>query len=69
MYKGIVKMFDIDKGFGFIEVEDNVETEDIFVHFSSLNTIGERSLVVGQELYFEIAEGTRGPQAVNLELA
>lgn len=62
-------MFDIDKGFGFIEVEDNVETEDIFVHFSSLNTIGERSLVVGQELYFEIAEGTRGPQAVNLELA
>lgn len=69
MYKGTVKMFDEEKGFGFITIDSNVEAEDIFVHFSSLNAIGQKSLSVGQEVYFEIAEGVRGPQAVNLELA
>lgn len=69
MYKGTVKMFDEDKGFGFITLDSNVEKEDVFVHFSSLKTIGQKSLLVGQEVYFEIAEGVRGPQAVNLELA
>lgn len=69
MYKGTVKMFDEDNGFGFITLDSNVEKEDVFVHFSSLKTIGQKSLLVGQEVYFEIAEGVRGPQAVNLELA
>ena len=68
MYKGKVKMFDVEKGFGFITLDSALESEDIFVHFSSLNAIGQRTLLVGQELYFEIADGVRGPQAVNLEL-
>lgn len=68
MYKGKVKMYDAEKGFGFITLDSELETEDIFVHFSSVNAIGQRTLVVGQELYCEIAEGVRGPQAVNIEL-
>ena len=60
---GRVKWFNNEKGFGFIEVEGG---EDVFVHFSAINSDGFKSLEEGQEVSFEIVEGNRGPQAANV---
>ncbi|MDC3417066.1 cold-shock protein CspD [Aquibacillus salsiterrae] len=60
---GKVKWFNADKGFGFIEREDG---DDVFVHFSSIQSDGFKSLDEGQEVEFEIVEGQRGPQASNV---
>lgn len=69
LYHGIVKTFNEKEGFGFIELPDFPEEDDIFVHFSALLHIEQTSLVVGQKVTFEIAEGKRGPQAVNVNIA
>lgn len=63
MITGRVKWFDEKKGFGFIEREGG---SDVFVHFRSINGSGFRTLVDGQEVEFEVEEGERGPQAVNV---
>ncbi|WP_312098851.1 cold-shock protein [Niallia sp.] len=63
MATGKVKWFNSEKGFGFIEVEGG---EDVFVHFSAIQTDGFKTLDEGQEVNFEIEEGSRGPQAVNV---
>ncbi|MDL4841076.1 cold shock domain-containing protein [Aquibacillus rhizosphaerae] len=60
---GKVKWFNADKGFGFIEREDG---DDVFVHFSAIQTEGFKTLDEGQEVEFEIVEGNRGPQASNV---
>jgi CspA family cold shock protein len=60
---GKVKWFNAEKGFGFIEREDG---EDVFVHFSAIDQEGFKSLDEGQEVQFEIVEGSRGPQAANV---
>ncbi|SDK30067.1 cold shock domain-containing protein [Sediminibacillus albus] len=60
---GKVKWFNADKGFGFIEREDG---DDVFVHFSAIQTEGFKTLEEGQEVEFEIVEGNRGPQASNV---
>ncbi|MEH7010371.1 cold-shock protein CspD, partial [Neobacillus niacini] len=60
---GKVKWFNNEKGFGFIEVEGG---DDVFVHFSAITGEGFKSLEEGQEVSFEIVEGTRGPQAANV---
>ncbi|WP_100400232.1 cold shock domain-containing protein [Bacillus sp. FJAT-44742] len=62
--QGKVKWFNNEKGFGFIEREDG---DDVFVHFSAINTEGYKSLEDGQDVEFEIVEGSRGPQAANVE--
>ncbi|RPA60818.1 cold shock domain-containing protein [Aerococcus agrisoli] len=67
-YYGIVKTFNEKEGFGFIELPDFPEEDDIFVHFSALLHLEQSSLTVGQKVHFEIAEGKRGPQAVNISL-
>lgn len=64
MVKGTVKWFNATKGYGFISSE---EGEDVFVHFSALPDTGEfRTLDEGQAVEFEITNGEKGPQAVNV---
>ncbi|MFC5469011.1 cold-shock protein [Cohnella suwonensis] len=63
MESGIVKWFNADKGFGFIEVEGG---NDVFVHFSAIVGDGYKSLDEGQRVEFNIVQGNRGPQAENV---
>ena len=64
MADGIVKWFSNKKGFGFIEQE---EGSDIFVHHTSINMSGFRTLAQGERVIFDIEEGDRGPVAKNVE--
>ncbi|KDR94717.1 cold shock protein (beta-ribbon, CspA family) [Peptoclostridium litorale DSM 5388] len=63
MKKGTVKWFNAEKGYGFISVEGE---EDVFVHFSAIQTDGFKTLEEGQAVEFEIAEGSKGVQAANV---
>ena len=63
MANGKVKWFSNQKGYGFIQTDDG---EDIFVHFSAIQTEGFKTLAQGQEVDFEISEGPKGPQAANV---
>ena len=63
MAKGTVKWFNNQKGFGFITGEDE---KDVFVHFSGLNMEGFKTLNEGQTVEYEVTEGEKGPQAVNV---
>ncbi|MGE7024158.1 cold-shock protein [Solibacillus cecembensis] len=63
MKQGTVKWFNSEKGFGFIEVEGE---NDVFVHFSSIQGEGFKTLDEGQKVEFEVVDGNRGPQAANL---
>jgi len=60
MTKGRVKWFNDQKGYGFIEVEGS---KDVFVHHSSIQGEGFKSLKEGDEVEFEIVQGDKGPQA------
>ncbi|HLQ82294.1 MAG TPA: cold-shock protein [Pseudogracilibacillus sp.] len=60
---GTVKWFNAEKGFGFIEQE---EGDDVFVHFSAIQSEGFKTIEEGQNVEFEIVEGERGPQAANV---
>ena len=62
---GKVKWFNPTKGFGFIERGDN--EKDVFVHISAVKDAGMDGLDEGQEMTFEIEEGPKGPNAVNLQ--
>ena len=66
MEKGTVKWFNAEKGFGFIERENG---DDVFVHFSAIQSEGFKSLDEGQSVTFEIEQGQRGPQATNVQKA
>ncbi len=63
MAKGVVKWFNESKGFGFIEQENG---EDVFVHFSSIQGDGFKTLVEGQAVSFDVVKGAKGPQAANV---
>jgi len=60
---GVVKWFNPEKGFGFIEREGG---DDVFVHFSDIVSDGYRTLDEGEAVSFEVAEGDRGPKATNV---
>ena len=66
MEQGTVKWFNADKGFGFIERESG---DDVFVHFSAIQSEGFNSLEEGQAVTFSVEEGNRGPQATNVNKA
>jgi len=67
MNKGTVKWFNAHKGYGFITNEST--GEDVFVHFSGIAGEGYKSLEEGQNVTFDITEGNRGLQAVNVTVA
>jgi CspA family cold shock protein len=64
MVKGVVKWFNVSKGFGFIEQENG---EDVFVHHSTIQGDGFKVLAEGQAVTFEVVKGAKGPQATNVE--
>ena len=66
MNNGTVKWFNAEKGFGFITVDGG---DDVFVHFSSIQSSGYKSLDEGQRVSFDIEKGQRGMQATNVYLA
>ena len=63
MPRGRVKWFNDSKGYGFIEQEGG---EDVFVHFSSINTEGFRTLTEGEPVEFEVKTGGRGLSAASV---
>ena len=66
MNKGTVKWFNATKGYGFIT---NDETgEEVFVHFSGIDAEGFKSLNENQKVEFELGNGTKGEQAVNVHV-
>lgn len=64
MSKGTVKWFNNQKGFGFLCDE---EGNDVFVHYSGLDMEGFKSLDEGAQVEFEVINGAKGPQAVNVK--
>lgn len=64
MAKGTVKWFSNQKGYGFITPKDG--GKDVFVHHSSIQGTGYKSLDEGQSVEFEVTEGPKGEQAANV---
>ena len=60
---GKVKWFNAEKGYGFIERENG---DDVFVHFSAIQSEGFKTLEEGQAVEFDVVEGNRGEQAANV---
>ena len=63
MAQGTVKWFSNEKGYGFISQSDG---EDVFVHFSAIQTEGYKSLNEGQAVEFDVTDGPKGKQAANV---
>ena len=67
MAEGTVKWFNAEKGYGFIAVDGS--SDDVFVHYSAIDSTGFRSLDEGQKVEFDIAQGPKGQQAEHVKLA
>jgi cold shock protein len=65
MATGIVKWFNDSKGFGFITPDGG--GEDVFAHFSAINSAGFKSLAENQRVIFEVVAGPKGKQASNIQ--
>ncbi|EEM8097878.1 TPA: cold shock domain-containing protein [Salmonella enterica subsp. enterica serovar Wyldegreen] len=61
---GLVKWFNLEKGFGFITPKDG--SKDVFVHFSAIQSNEFRTLNENQEVEFSVEQGPKGPSAVNV---
>ncbi|HKZ71585.1 MAG TPA: cold-shock protein [Nitrospirota bacterium] len=67
MARGTVKWFNESKGYGFISQENG--SGDVFVHFSAIQGDGFKTLSEGETVEFEVTDGPKGPQAVNVRKA
>ncbi len=67
MPEGTVKWFNADKGYGFITPAEG--GDDLFVHFSAIQTDGYKTLDEGQKVTFEVGQGQKGPQATDVRPA
>ena len=65
MTTGVVKWFSAEKGYGFIARDDG---EDVFVHYSAIDSSGYRSLEQGQAVEFDVTQGPKGLQAANVRV-
>ncbi|MBJ68829.1 MAG: cold shock domain-containing protein [Actinomycetota bacterium] len=65
MARGTVKFFNTQKGYGFIAQE---EGDDVFVHYSNISGDGFKNLEEGQEVEFEIGEGRKGDEALDVRV-
>ncbi|KAA2227222.1 cold-shock protein [Pseudomonas brenneri] len=65
MATGTVKWFNDSKGFGFIKQDDG--GEDLFVHFSAIQTEGFKALTEGQKVQYAVVHGPKGIQAENVQ--
>ena len=65
MPRGSVKWFSAEKGYGFITPDDG--TKDLFVHYSAIQSEGFRTLNEGEKVEYEVTQGQKGPQAVNVK--
>ncbi len=63
MINGTVKWFNESKGYGFLSREDG---SDVFVHYSSIDGGGFKTLLEGDSVSFEIEDGSKGPKAINV---
>lgn len=63
MAEGTVKWFNDAKGFGFIEQDNG---QDVFVHFSQIQSDGFKSLAEGDRVVFDVTDGAKGPQSTNV---
>lgn len=64
MMKGTIKMFNKEKGFGFIHAEDG---NDVFFHYSSLVMDGFKTVEQGEEVSFDLEQSDRGLRAANIK--
>lgn len=64
MSTGTVKWFNAEKGYGFIQPDDG--SEDLFAHFSAINSNGFRSLEEGDSVAYDAEQGKQGLQAANI---
>ncbi|MBL8496971.1 cold-shock protein [Nitrosomonas sp. JL21] len=67
MATGTVKWFNATKGFGFVTPDNG--GEDLFVHFSAINSAGYKTLQEGQRISFDVTQGKKGKQASNIQTA
>ncbi|NNN11759.1 MAG: cold-shock protein [Acidimicrobiaceae bacterium] len=65
MATGIVKFFNTEKGFGFISREQG---DDVFIHYSNIQSDGYKTLEVGQRVEFDVVPGRKGEEAHNLRV-
>ncbi|HEV8340533.1 MAG TPA: cold-shock protein [bacterium] len=66
MARGTVKWFNPEKGYGFITPDEG--GKDLFVHHSAIQAEGFRSLNEGEKVEFDVTQGQKGPQAVNVKV-
>jgi cold shock protein len=67
MAQGTVKWFNSEKGYGFIDPDEDGAPE-VFVHYSAIKATGYRSLEEGQRVQYDVVQGNRGPQADNVQI-